>query len=271
MKRGLNLMLLFLATGWPLVPAWGENTVSESVITATFPDRSISALVTHLEPHRPFVRGILLMPGSPGIMKLQSPESFTLKGNFLIRSRSFWLDEETVVFSVDAPNDEWRGFGGGFRRSPRYAEDMRALVAEIDKRFGTLSLAVVGTSEGSVSAYYVAKALDPARTKVIFTSSLFNNSNNVPGLASLDFDDFKTSMLWVHHAGDACPYTPYWQAKRHADKTRSPLITVKSSNTGRGHDCEAFSRHGYAGAEKETVQAMKQWLVTGVAADVVLP
>ncbi len=271
MSRWPTFLLLFLATGFSALAARGQNTVSESVITATFADRSISALVTHLESHRPFVRGILLMPGHPGIMKLQSPDSFMLKGNFLIRSRRFWLDEETVVFSVDAPSDEWQGFTGRFRSSPRYAEDIRALVAEISKRFGTFPLVVVGTSEGSVSAYYAARALDPERTKVIFTSSLFNNSANSPGLAALDFDDFKVPMLWVHHANDPCAWTPYWQAKRYAEKTRSPLITVKSGNTGRGNDCEAFSRHGYIGVEKETVEAMKQWLVTGVATDVTLP
>ena len=142
MKRWLNLMLLFLATGWPLVPAWGQSPVSESVITATFPDRSISALVR------------------------------------------WWRKSASALARC-----HWRSWG----------------------------------------------------------------------------------LLWVHHADDPCSYTPYWQAKRYADKTRSPLITVKSSNAGRGRDCQAFSRHGYIGAEKETVQAMKQWLVTGVAADVVLP
>lgn len=253
------------------ISARADDAVSESVITAKFPDRSISALVTRLAEHGPFKRAIVLMPGHPGIMKIQSPESFGLKGNFLIRSRRFWLDRETVVFSVDAPTDEWGGFTGRFRASDRYAEDLRGLVQEIEKNFGKLPLVIVGTSEGSVSAYYAARALGPENVKVIFTSSLFNDSSNSPGLASLDLGELKTPMLWVHHADDPCRFTPFWQAKQHAEKTRSPLITVKSSNAGRGNPCQAFSQHGYVGVEEETVRAMKNWVVSGVAADVVVP
>jgi len=82
----------------------------------------------------------------------------------------------------------------------RHAEDVRGLVQEIEKAFGKLPLVLVGTSEGSVSAHYAARALGPDNVKVIFSSSLFETSSNSPGLASLDFDDFKTPMLWVHHA-----------------------------------------------------------------------
>ncbi len=248
--------------------AIADDAVSESVITVKFPDRSMSALVAHLAQHDPFKRAIVLMPGSPGIMKIQS---FGMKGNFLIRSRKFWLDRETVVFSVDAPTDEWSSFTTRFRAGDRYAEDLRGLVQEIEKTFGKLPLILVGTSEGSVSAYYAARALGPDNVKVIFSSSLFDTPGNFHGLASLDFDDFKTPMLWVHHADDPCRWTAYWQARRHAGKTRSPLITVRSSNPGRGHPCQAFSQHGFVGVEEETVRAMKQWVVNGTAADVVAP
>ena len=254
-----------------LAQAWAQSAVHESIITATFEDRSISALVTQLTEHDAYSRAILLMPGSPGIMKLQSPESFALKGNFLIRTRRAWLDRETIVFSVDAPTDRWGSFSGHFRSGKRYAEDIRGLVGEIFQAFGKLRLVIVGTSEGSVSAYFVARALQGENVQVIFSSSLFNNSRNSPGLAALDFDEFKIPMLWVHHTNDACRWTPFWQAQRHAEKTRSPLIAVRSSFWGRGEACEAFSPHGYAGVEEQTVAAMKQWVLDGVASDVLAP
>ena len=271
MIRPLTVLISCLSLCLLPGAATADDAVSESVITAKFPDRSMSALVTHLAQHDPFRRAIVLLPGHPGIMKIESAGSFGLKGNFLIRSRRHWLDRETVVFSVDAPSDEWAGFTGRFRAGARYAEDIRGLAQEIEKAFGKLPLVLVGTSEGSVSAYYAARALGPDNVKVIFTSSLFETSSNSPGLASLDFDDFRTPMLWVHHADDPCRWTLYWQARRHAEKTRSPLITVKSSNAGRGNPCEAFSQHGFVGVEQETVRAMKQWVVDGTAADVVAP
>ena len=257
-------LVLCLAPG----AARAEEAVGESVLTARFPDRSISALVTHHAQHDPFRRAILLMPGHPGIMKLESTESYQLKGNFLVRSRRHWLDRETVVLTVDAPSDEWRGFTGRFRAGPRYAEDIRGLAQEIEKVWGRLPLVLVGTSEGSVSAFHAARALGSDGVKVIFTASLFDQSSNSHGLASLDFGELKVPMLWVHHESDPCRWTPYWQAKRHAEKTRSPLITVRSSNPGRGDPCQAFSQHGFVGVERETVQAMKRWIADGTAADV---
>ena len=266
-----SALLIFCLLSFSAGQVQADDLVKESVITANLPERSISALVTELAVHDALKRAIVLMPGSPGIMKIQSPETFSLKGNFLIRTRKYWLDRETIVFSMDAPTDEWRGFNGRFRSGTRYAEDVRGLFQEIEKTYGKLPLVIVGTSEGSVSAYFVAKALNAENIKVIFTSSLFNSSNNSFGLASLDFDDFKAPMLWVHHADDGCRFTPFWQAKRHAEKTGAPLITVNASNIGRGDPCEAFSQHGYVGAEEQTVRAMKNWVVNGIAADVVVP
>jgi len=271
MMRRSSILPIVAALHMPLAAAGEPGTVSESVIAATFADRSIAALVTHLEQHQNFRRAIILMPGHPGIMKIRSAESFELKGNFLIRSRKMWLDAETVVFSVDAPSDEWQGFTGYFRSGARYAEDIRGLALEIGKRYGPLPLVIVGTSEGSISAYHAARALDPANVKVIFTSSLFNSSRNSPGLAGLDFDDFKVPMLWVHHDADPCAWTPYWQAKRHAEKTRSALVTVKSEQQGHGDPCKAFSPHGFVRVEAATVEAMKNWVLTGEARDVDVP
>lgn len=271
MIKRLMFCLLILALRSPVAHAGDEHVVKESVISANFADRSISALVTHFEPHQPFRRAIMLMPGNPGIMKIQSTESYELKGNFLIRTRKMWLDPETIVFSVDAPSDQWRGFTGNFRAGARYADDIRGLVVQIGRRYAALPLVIIGTSEGSVSAYHAVRALDRADVKVIFTSSLFNHSKNSHGLAGLDFDELRIPMLWVHHVADPCPWTPYWQARRHAEKTRSPLITVNSNIQGRGEPCKAFSAHGYVGVEAETVRAMRDWIINGEAKDVAAP
>ena len=244
------------------------GAASETLLTAVVAEHSIAALVTHLPGRQTFTRGIVLLPGHPGIMKLRSAEAFEMRGNFLIRTRQLWLDDDTIVFSVDAPSDQWGTFSGFFRASPRYAQDIVALAAAMRERYGPLPLTIVGTSEGSISAYYAARALAGSDIKVIFTSSLFNSSANSPGLAGLDFADMSMPMLWVHHADDPCAWTPYWQARRHAEKTRSALITVRSSAWGRGAPCQALSRHGYVGVEEQTVRAMKRWVLSGSAEDV---
>jgi hypothetical protein len=291
--RAHSLAALALAgLGWLGLPVWADEALSESVITATLPGRTIAALVTHRSEHDAFRRAVLLLPGHPGIMKIESAQAFAMKGNFLIRSRRHWLDRETLVFSVDAPSDEWAAFSVQFRSTQRYAQDIRALIDVIRAQYGALPLTFVGTSEGSISAYYAAKA-EAARTpapadtkiesktdlktdlravsKVIFSSSLFLPSRNARGMVTLDFDNFPAPMLWVHHASDPCRFTPYREAQRLAEQTKSPLITVQSSNPGRGEPCEAQSPHGFIGAEVPTVQAMKAWMVSGAVQDVLLP
>ncbi len=251
--------------------ARAQDALHQSVITATRPGYTISAIVNHLADHDAFTRAILLMPGSPGIMKIQSAESFAMKGNFLIRSRRHWLDRQTIVFSVDAPSDEWFRFSVYFRSTQRYAQDILALVGAIRTQYGALPVTFVGTSEGSVSAYYAAQAVQGADVKVIFSSSLFLSTNNSRGLVALSFDNYPVPILWVHHASDPCRFTPYFEAQRMAEKSHAPLLTIRSSNAGSGHPCEAQSPHGFVGAEKETVHAMKAWVVNGVASDVTLP
>ena len=247
---------------------WAADAVSESVITAALKGRSISALVSHWREHDAFARAVLLLPGSPGIMKIQAADAFGMTGNFLIRSRHAWLDRETLVVSVDAPSDEWSNFSGQFRATERYAQDIQGLIHTLRQQYGPLPLTLVGTSEGSVSAYYAAKAIGEPQTKVIFSASLFQGIRNSHGLNTLNFDDFKFPTLWVHHADDPCRVTPYSQAQQHAGKTRSPLITVRSSSAGRGEACKAFTQHGFVGMEAETVRAMKLWVVQGVVSDV---
>jgi predicted esterase len=139
----------------------------------------------------------------------------------------------------------------------------------VDKRFGKLPVTIVGTSEGSVSAYYAALALQQqVDGKVIFTSSLFRSSQNSQGLDTLDFTLIRMPILWVHHEYDPCSYTPYSSARRLAEKTRSPLITVRAGKGASGDSCQARTQHGFIGAEKETVQAMKRWILSGEAQDV---
>lgn len=70
----------------------------------------------HVEGVQSFKHGIALFPGHPGIMKLQEEEGkpqYDLRGNFLVRARRHWLDEETLVAVLDAPSDEWATFSPG--------------------------------------------------------------------------------------------------------------------------------------------------------------
>ena len=98
---------------------------------------------------------------------------------------------------------------------------------------------------------------------MILTASLFQASRNGPGLSKVMWDGVSARLLWVHHEDDPCTYTSYRNAQRFAEKSRSPLVTVRGGGPWRGDACQAFTAHGFVGREIETINAMRSWLKTG--------
>jgi predicted esterase len=236
------------------------------VITVAAQGYTISGLVTHLREVKAFKYGVALFPGYPGIMKLREEHGqarFGLGGNFLVRSRRHWLDEDTLVLVVDAPSDQWAAFHQEFRESPRYGVDVAALLNEVARRFGVEDWTFVGTSEGSVSAFHAARMNPALARRVILTSSLLAPSRHGPGLSGVSWESLSAPLLWVHHERDPCAYTSYRDARQFAEKSRSPLVTVRGGGPWRGDPCEAYTAHGFVGIESETVAAMRSWVKTG--------
>lgn len=248
--------------------------LKNSILTVRVNDHSISGVVTHLRELSSFKYGIALFPGYPSIMKVREEDGqpkFELAGNFLVRSRRHWLDAETMVIAVDAPSDQWTSFSQWFRQDPRYGADVAALLTEASRRYAVKDWTLVGTSEGSVSAFHAARMNPGLARRLVLTSSLFLAAGHGPGLSGVNWEDLTAQLLWVHHEEDSCPYTPYSSARRHADMTRAPLLTVRGGTAPRGAPCEAFSQHGYIGIERETVLAIRTWVKTGGTPVVVTP
>jgi hypothetical protein len=242
------------------------------VVTVKPGGYTISGLVTHLPDAKTFKYAIALFPGYPGIMKIREENGrpkFELQGNFLVRSRGHWLDEQTLVVVVDAPSDQWATFYQKFRESPRYGADVEALLKEIGRRFGVEDWTFVGTSEGSVSALHAARMNPLLARRTILTASMFQSTRNGAGLSAVKPDELSPQLLFVHHENDPCAYTSYRDAREFSRKSGRPLITVHGGGPGRGGACEAFTAHGFIGMERETVLAMLSWVKTGaVAGDV---
>jgi pimeloyl-ACP methyl ester carboxylesterase len=235
----------------------------EEVLTVERGGYTISALAMHVEGATAFKQGVALFPGHPGIMKIRSAEDFEQKGNFLIRARRFWADEETLVLSVDAPSDQWANFPQYFRASARYGADIAALIGAATQKYGVLEWTFVGTSEGSISAYHAARMNPAIAARLILTSSLFDSTRNGPGLGNVDLSRLPERTLWVHHVDDPCPYTSYRTAQDFAKRSGKPLMSVHGGGGWKGDACQAFTAHGYRGVEREAVEAMRAWVKTG--------
>jgi len=244
-------------------PVYGQV---EEVVTAKIGRYTMAALVMHAEGEKSFKHGIALFPGHPGILKLREEDGraqYEQRGNFLVRSRRHWLDEETLVAVLDAPSDEWTSFTQRFRATARYGADVGAVLQEISKRYAVGEWTLVGTSEGSISAFHAARMNPKLARRVILTSSLFTPTRNGPGLSDARFEELASPLLWVHHEDDPCQFTSYRDAKRHAQRTGSPLVTVRGGGPEKGGACQAFTAHGFVGLEREVVLAMRSWVKTG--------
>ena len=256
-----------LISALALAAAGGALAQNEEVLTVARESYTISALAMHREGTA-FPRGVALFPGHPGIMKIESADKYQMRGNFLIRTRRFWVDEETVVLSVDAPSDQWANFPQYFRATPRYGEDMAALLGAASQKFGVRDWTLVGTSEGSITAFQVARMNPALARRLILSSSLFEATRNGTGLSSANLASLPAQTLWVHHADDGCRFTPYRDAQDFAKRSGKPLLTVRGGGPGKGDACEAFRAHGYVGVERATVEAMRAWVKTGKVSDV---
>jgi len=260
---------LFLLAGTPLGRASAADPNLEHpthLVTVAREGYSIAGIATHLEGISKFKYGIALFPGNPGILRARESNGeirHTMVGNFLIRSRRHWLDEDILVLSVDAPSDKWEGFAQAFRETDRYGQDVAALLKEAGRRFGIADWTLVGTSEGSISAFHAARMQPEIARRVILTSSLFQPNRNGSGLSGADFTQLKMPLLWVHHADDPCPVTSYSDAVAFAKRSSAPLVTVRGGGPGQGLACQARTAHGFIGIEQATVLAMRSWVKTG--------
>ncbi len=229
---------------------------------------SIAGLVNQRADAGPVRHGIALFAGHPGILRLREEAGqavFDLRGNFLIRSRRHWLDADTLIVLVDAPSDQWHSFSQAFRTTPRYGEDVAALLNELGGRFGVTDWTAVGTSEGSVSAFHAARMNPALIRRVILTASVFSSSRNGPGLSDVRWPDIRQPLLLVHHVDDPCQYTMYRSAEDLARQIPAPLLTVRGGQGSRGKACEAYTAHGFVGVEAGVVAGMKAWIKTGQA------
>jgi hypothetical protein len=259
-----NRFFAALAVLLACIPAHAQV---EQIVTAKLGRYSIAALVMHAEGAQAFKHGVALFPGHPGIMKVQEENGqpqYEMRGNFLVRSRRHWLDEETLVAVVDAPSDEWATFTQHFRTTQRYGADVAKLFEEISRKYAVAEWTFVGTSEGSMSAFHAARMNPQLAKRLILSSSVWGPTPNGPGMSSARWDELSASLLWVHHQDDPCQFTSYRDAKRYAERTRAPLVTVRGGGPEKGGACQAFSHHGFVGMERAVVLAMHSWVKTGV-------
>jgi hypothetical protein len=238
---------------------------AEQVISVPVADgATISYLLTRQDASAP--QWVLVMfPGGEGEMQLsQSPDGaihMLEQGNFLVRARTLFAVDGFATAIVDAPSDQPGGYSDEFRASPRHAQDLEKVAADLRQRFPSAKLALIGTSRGTISSAFVGRALPDVWDAVIHTSTLSSPSRGqaLP-LAGFDYSAIKPRQLFVHHEDDGCFLCSYRAAQQIA--AGHDLITVRGG-MARGNPCGAKGHHGFYGQDQAVVAAIKAWLAGG--------
>lgn len=127
-----------------------------------------------LEPQRIEASVILFAGGSGNIGLTPSGSMTNLKGNFLLRSRDYFVRQNVMVAIVDTPSD--RNSLDKFRAGQSHARDIRAVIAWL-RQTADAPVWLVGTSRGTISAAGVAGRLEQGGPDgIVLTSTLFGPS-----------------------------------------------------------------------------------------------
>ena len=237
----------------------------EMVTLQTRPGVSLSFFIASMGNRRPEAAALLLIGGGGNIgLRMENGQPKFSGGNFLPRSRREFIRNGILPVILDNPTDQQAGEGmsDDFRESAAHATDIRAVRAELERRYPGLPAFVVGTSRSTLSAAHLAKSLPSDLKGAVLTSSLFyagQRHGARPALAAYKWSDIKIPLLVVHHQEDACGATPYFEAKRLA--SRYPLITVQGGKPPESGPCDPFHSHGFYGKEAETVDAIAAWML----------
>jgi pimeloyl-ACP methyl ester carboxylesterase len=249
------LLLAALSVVASLAPA------QEIVTLATRADATQSYLL--VAPKEAPQAAAVLFPGGAGNIRLRTEDGEIKFGpnNFLVRTRTLFASREIAAAVVDAPSDQAGGMTDEFRTGDRHLADIRGVIADLRKRYPGKPVFLVGTSRGTLSAAYAARALGKDVAGTVLTSAVYTNSGKRPGpvLGGFNFGALGAPLLIVHHREDGCRVTPYSEALRLADKY--PLISVTGGKPPESEPCEALSAHGFLGKEEETVEAIVNWML----------
>lgn len=186
---------------------------------------------------------VILFPGGTGIVDPRLENGvlvYGFKGNFLVRSRKFIVDEEFATVTTNTSH------------SP---ERIQALLDDLKRRFPQARVYLMGTSNGSAATTDLAEYLADKIAGAIHTSSRGQ-------IYSFDARKYKNRQLVVHHKDDGCRVTPFSAAQASHERFGNDLIAMEGGISV-GDPCEAFAHHGFNGIERETIDAIKQWIRRG--------
>ena len=250
---------LFFLLGLESVPAGAQEVVDLS----TRPGVTQRMIV--IAPPAPKAAVIMLAGGHGGLQITKEGMMKWGEGNFLVRTRQMFADQELFVVLVDTPSDKQRPpFLNGNRQTPDHIEDIKIVIAWV-RGHAKVPVWLVGTSRGTQSAGFIATQLSGADGPdgIVLTSTILkdNSGRAVPKMA---LDKIQIPVLLVHHEQDGCNLCAFIDMPPLMNglvaARKKELLTFTGGQT-QGDPCEAFAYHGFNGIEREVVERTAKWIL----------
>ena len=207
---------------------------------------------------------LVLFAGGHGALDIQSDGQLVWgRGNFLVRSRKLFQEQNHITAVIDAPTDKIASGLYHFRGSEDHAQDVAAVIRYLRARF-KLPLWLVGTSRGTNS---VANAAVRLKTDlpdgIVLTSSMLRHNNKGPNLLSMKLNKITLPTLIIHHQDDDCRVTPFDKVARLRESFKSSAkvgVLEYQGGEPKGRHCGAYHYHGYRGIEEAVVKDISDWI-----------
>ena len=174
-----------------------------------------------------------------------------------------------VVAIVDAPSD--RGdLNGGFRNSNEHNTDIKKLVEFLKSDNPNLSVWLIGTSNGSLTAAGAAIALNDAVISGIVLTSTVTEEHSwsmgqkfVHPVYRADLTKVTVPVLIVHHKNDRCkhsPYQPIYALSKAFPNSKKVALISAEGGSDNNDPCNG-GYHQFLGQEQEVTDMISQWIL----------
>jgi len=235
-------------------------------------DTSFKAILTY-NPDQPPTFVAVLLPGGKGDFhfKVEGGGIKMINEERLPnRLRPLLLERGGASYLVDSPSDT-QELTDRFRTGREHVADVEAVLDDAAKRFPGTQVLVVGHSNGSESAAYIAAAEQKKIQGVVLISGRYAwvNYNDKffdgNGLSKFDWSSIKEPVLMIHHKKDDCFATPYDAAEKVARHNGAfTFITIDPSGSSATGECTYKGTHNLAGQESVIADDVANWVKAGM-------
>lgn len=186
---------------------------------------------------------VILFPGGNGNVDPRMVDGklvYGFRGNFVVRSRQFFVDDEFATVTTNSTQVE---------------ERIQAVIDDVKRRFPSAKIYLMGTSNGTFDTMKLAGYLADRIAGEIHTSSL-------QAVVGFNGRQYANRHLVVHHRDDGCRFTPFAAAEASHKRYGTDFIAM-DGGISEGDPCEPWGHHGFNGIERATIDAIKNWIRQG--------